>query len=88
MRLPFIRAGHDGWDGKNKKIFRVSIFLVHPGTLEIFRIPVALVSELAQGAKVLCETTLVALKRVGVEPADIFRSVNDNCTTAIATGRR
>ena len=88
MRLPFICVGQDGWDGKNKKIFGVSIFLVHPGTLKIFHIPVALVSELEQGAKVLCETTLVALKYVGVEAADIVCSVNDNCTPAIDSGRR
>jgi len=74
VRLPFIRAGHDGWDGKNKKIFGVSIFLVHPGTLKIFHIPVALVSELEQGAKVLCETTLVIAVSISKYPPAVDRT--------------
>ena len=80
-------VGHDGWDGKRKQIFGVSIFFVHPETLKVYRIPVALAEPIGKNAKVLCDTTLLSLKRAGVEPEDIFRSVNDNCTTAICTGR-
>ena len=79
-------VGHDGWDGKRKQIFGVSIFLFHPETLEVYRIPVALAEPLGKVAQVLCNTTLLSLKRAGVELEDIFRSVSDNCTTAIRTG--
>ena len=79
-------VGHDGGDGKRKQIFGVLIFLVHPKTLEVYRIPVALAEPLGKNAQVLCDTTLLSLKRAGVEPEDIFRSVNDNFTTTIRTG--
>ena len=86
-RVRFISVSHDVWDGKRKKINGVSLFFVHPETLEVYRIPIGLAPPLGADAQKLFRTCKEALDRVGVEEEDIFRPVNDNCATAKKTGR-
>eukprot|EP00986_Skeletonema_menzelii_P010506 scaffold5115_cov146-Skeletonema_menzelii.AAC.6 len=86
-RVGFINVAHDVWDGKRKKLNGLTIFFLHPETLEIYRIPVGLAVPLGGTANALCETSLIGLRRVGVEDEDMHRAVNDNCTTAKKTGR-
>lgn len=83
----FIVVGHDVWDGKRKKINGLTIFFTDPETLETFRIPIALSPPIGETALELCETAMLGLERVGIEMEDIFRAVNDNCSTAVKAGR-
>lgn len=87
-RQPFLVVGYDDvWDGKRKKINGLTIFFIDPETLDMHRIPVALTKVDSETALALSKTCLHGLDRVGIEFEDLFRSVNDNCTTAIKTGR-
>ena len=86
-RVRFISVSHDVWDGKRKKINGVSLFFVHPETLQVYRIPIGLAPPLGADSQKLFQTCKGALDRVNVEEEDIFRPVNDNCATAKKTGR-
>ena len=83
FRVPFLGVAHDGWDGKRKLIFGVSIFFIHPGSLDMYRIPIGLAQHLE-----LSEATMNIVKRCGGEASDVFRPINDNCNIAVATGRK
>lgn len=86
-RQAFITVGHDVWDGKRKQINGLSIFFVHPVSLEMYRIPVALTPPSGKTAIELCKTSMKGLERYEIEIDDLFRSLNDNCTTAKKAGR-
>ena len=86
-RQRFVGVGHDVWDGKRKQINGLTIFFADPETLDIYRIPVALAPPLGKTALALCESGMLGLDRVGVEFKDLFRSINDNCTTAVKAGQ-
>ena len=75
------------WDGKRKKINRLTIFYTHPKTLNTRRVPIALTPPLGNSALCLSrDNNLHRLQRVGVEFEDLYRSINDNCSVAQATG--
>ena len=86
--MPFLIVAHDGWDGKRKLIFGVSLFFIHPANLIIYRIPVGLTEPIGKNADDLAKLTMDVLERCGGEAADIFRSVSDNTNVAVATGRK
>ena len=88
VRMPFLTVAHDGWDGKRKLIFGVTLFFIHLANLTIYRIPVGLTEPTGKNATVLAKTTMDIVERFGGEAADIFRSVSDNTNVAVATGRK
>ena len=65
----------------------MTIFFAHPETLEIYRIPTALTPPSGKTGIELCETTIHGLEHVKIKMHDIYRSVNDNCSTAVLTGK-
>ena len=87
-RQGFISVGHDVWDGLRKQINGLTLFFTDPETLEMYRIPIALSpTDLGTTAQALCDTGMMGLARASIEFDDLFRSVNDNCSTAKKTGR-
>lgn len=86
-RVGFINVAHDVWDGKRKKLNGLTIFFLHPVTMEIYRIPIGLAVPLGGTAVDLCDTSLIGLRRVGIEDEDLHRALNDNCAAAKKTGR-
>ena len=75
--MPFISVAHDVWDGKRNKINGITIFFIHPVSLELYRIPIALTVPLGGTAIELCKTNMMGLSRFDIEVEDLFRSVND-----------
>ena len=86
QRQPFISFGHDVLDGKRKNINGLTIFYTHPKTLNARRVPIALTPPLGNSALCLSRDNLHGLQRAGVEFEDLYRSINDNCSVAKATG--
>lgn len=85
---PFITVASDVWDKSNKKILGMSIIYTNPITCETYYVPIALLPPSAgEKAIELGTDCLLGLERVGVTYKDIHRSVNDNCSTAVKTGR-
>jgi hypothetical protein len=84
---PFVTVGHDMWDGKLKQINGVSIFIVHPATMQEFKIPVALHPPEGKTSLELCDCSWIGLSRISLTKADLFRAVNDNATPAVKTGK-
>jgi len=60
---------------------------MHPESLVIRRIPVALTQVTGTTAIELSEHCMNGLERVGIEFGDLYRSVNDNCHGAKLTGK-
>jgi hypothetical protein len=83
----FISAAQDVWDGKRKRILGLTIFLTDPNTFQTHAIPVALTPPVGEKAIDLCRECLTSLSRYGIQHTDLFRAVNDNCTTAKKAGR-
>ena len=75
------------WGRKRKKINSLSLLFIHPETLQICCIPVVILPPLGHDSNLLFQTCKDGVDRVNVEEKDIFRLVNDNCSTAKRTGR-
>ena len=60
---------------------------MHPGTLTICRIPIYLAAPLGSASNLLLNTRKEGMDRVKVKDNGMFRSLNDNCSTATRTGR-
>ena len=86
-RKQFITVCHDVWDGKRKTINGLTIIIVDPDTLEVFRVPIALTQPLGKKALELKATCMLGLERAGIKFEDLYAACNDNCTTAVKTGR-
>ena len=84
--MPFLIVSHDGWDGKRKLIFGVSLFFIHPANLVMYRIPVGLTEPIGKNVDDLAKLTMDVLERYGGEAAGILRSVSDNTNVAVAMG--
>ena len=65
----------------------MKFFFAHPETLEIHRIPTSLTFPSGNTGIELCKTTMHGLERVKIKMHDIYRSVNDNCNTAVSAGK-
>ena len=83
----FICVAHDVWDGIRCQINGVTIFFIHPETHTLYRIPIGMMPPGGKTGEALKKSCMEALKRVGITHKDLFRSVNDNCSTAKKTGR-
>lgn len=83
----FITVGHDVWDGIRKQINGVTIFVVHPETLEAFKIPIGLFPPAGKTSLELCNSSWRPMKRIKLEQSDVYFAVNDNCTPAVAAGK-
>eukprot|EP00957_Ditylum_brightwellii_P140571 10709525-Ditylum_brightwellii.AAC.1 len=68
----FIVVAHDVWDSKRIKLNGLSIFITHPVTLWVYRIPVALTPPIRESA---------------VDMEDFYSTANDNYTTAVKAGQ-
>ena len=86
-RQPFIIVAHDVWESKRKDINGLTIFFTDPRTMETYRVAVALTAITSKKAVELSATSLEGLERYGITMDDIFRTVNDNCTTAKKTSK-
>ena len=84
---PFIVVAHDGWDGKRKKIFGITVFFTDPRTLETYRVPIALTPPTGKTAVELSKTTMHGLERAKIGFEDVFKCANDNCNVAKKTLR-
>ena len=60
---------------------------MNPETLEMYRVPIGLLPPSGGKAIQLAETSMGGLERVDITFDILFRSLNDNCKTAIKTGR-
>lgn len=85
-RMAFIGVGHDVWDGKRKQINGITLFFIDPTDMVMYRIPIALLKPIGKSAIELSRTNMHGLERYGIDMDDLYRSVNDNCTTAVAAG--
>lgn len=83
----FISVAHDVWDGIRSQINGVTIFFVHPETHTLYRIPIGMMPPGGKTGEALRDSCMEALQRVGITERDLFRSINDNCSTAKKTGR-
>lgn len=82
-----ITIASDVWDARSKKLLGLSVIFMHPVTLEVYRVPIALLPPSGEKAHELAETSMLGLERAGIKHTSLYRSVNDNCKTAVKTGR-
>ena len=83
----FLTIGSDGWDSDIKAFFGVSIFFVNPLSWKLTKLAVGLATPENHSAQACHDAALEVLARYGIEKADIFCSVNDTTSAAVATGR-
>ena len=78
---------HDGWDSSLKQFFGVSVFFINPATWVQYQLALGLATPDGHGAEVCAEAAFHVLARYGIQPSDIYASVNDTTNSAVATGR-
>ena len=61
--VPFIYIGHDIWDGKNKSILGLCLFLASPLLKELLVIPVAMLRNRGKDAQAIADQSHKALQR-------------------------
>ena len=83
----FLTIGSDGWDSDIKAFFGVSIFFIDPLSWKLTKLAVGLATPENHSAQACHDAALEVLARYGIEKADIFCSVNDTTSAAVATGR-
>ena len=86
-RHKFITVARGAWDDKRKKINGLTIFFVCPVTLNVCRIPIALMPPLGAASMDICRTSILGLDRVGVNREDLYHAANDDCVIAVKAGR-
>lgn len=88
VSAPFISVASDAWDGKNKEIFGLSVFIVHPHTFEFSPIALALLKLGASKTAIeLSSRGMKGLERYGITRDLLYGSVTDNENTATKTGK-
>jgi hypothetical protein len=61
--VPFLYVGHDLWDGKNKNVLGLCLFMVSPVLKRMIAFPVGLLRSRAKKAVQVAKQSLAALKR-------------------------
>ena len=85
---PFISVASDAWDGKNKEIFGLSVFILHPRTFEFSPLALALLKlGTSKIATELSSQGLKGLERYKISRDLLYGTVTDNENTAAKAGK-
>ena len=83
----FICVCHDLWDGKFRELLGLSITFIDPLSMELFLIPVGLITAKGKRAAIVSEQSLSILAGFSISQEDLFRPINDTTNSALAAGR-
>jgi hypothetical protein len=61
--IPSIYIGHDIWDGRNKSVLGLCIFIISPLLEKMATVPVGILRSYGKSAQAVASHTLLALKR-------------------------